>query len=89
VCVQCRLYNATISDHCDEPLARGQVREIDRANFCDYFEPSPTAYRARSGSAVEQAKSDLAGLFGEEPAHDTSQGDAEAARSELDRLFDK
>ncbi|MGD8999338.1 MAG: hypothetical protein PVF75_02900, partial [Granulosicoccaceae bacterium] len=29
VCLQCRLYNATISDHCDEPLARGQVRETD------------------------------------------------------------
>jgi hypothetical protein len=89
VCVQCRLYNATVSDHCDEPLARGQVRETDRANFCDYFEPAPNAYRAKSGAAAEQARSELAAMFGDESVSESGPGDAEAARKELDKLFGK
>lgn len=88
VCRQCRFYNPRISDHCDEPLARGSVRETDRANFCDYFEPEPDAFQARSPAAA-QAKAKLASLFGEEEEAEGKQDGLDAARAELDKLFDK
>jgi hypothetical protein len=41
-CKNCRFYDATAYNECREPQAE-VVKEKDRANFCDFFEPSSGA----------------------------------------------
>ena len=43
VCRNCRFYEPGRPNDCQEPVAE-YVRDKDRANFCDYFEPSMLAY---------------------------------------------
>jgi hypothetical protein len=38
-CLNCRHYNPRAHNECNETQAEW-VREKDRSNFCDYFEPS-------------------------------------------------
>ncbi|MGE0482979.1 MAG: hypothetical protein AB7Q81_02470 [Gammaproteobacteria bacterium] len=84
VCKQCRFFNARVSDGCDEPLAGG-VSNKERANFCDYFTAvSPAADTASDMEA--RARADLDALFGG-GSGGTSSTDADANRSELERLF--
>lgn len=91
VCRQCQFYNPKISDKCDEPLAAGQVREIDRANFCDYFQAKEDAFEASDASAADAARAELEALFGvgdDSPANPgASPTTADEAQSELDKLF--
>lgn len=84
VCRQCRLFNAHTSEHCDEPRAE-HPRQLDTANFCDYFSPSVNAYRAPK-TAKEADKAALDALFGGagEPAATPT-----AAHKALDDLFNK
>ena len=44
VCRNCRFYAPGRANDCFEPIAE-PVRDKERANFCDYFEPSASAYR--------------------------------------------
>lgn len=37
-CVHCRFFDASRNNQCAEPQAEW-VKDKDRANFCDYFEP--------------------------------------------------
>lgn len=62
-CLNCGLYNRSAHNECDEPQAEW-VRDKDRANFCDYFEPRRGARKgaARSGTA-EEARARFEGLF--------------------------
>ncbi len=85
VCRLCRFYNPSVSDACDEPVAAA-VTNKERANFCDYLEPSPHAFRGSGGTTDDTARAALNALFGE--AADTpADADAAHSRSELDRLF--
>jgi hypothetical protein len=63
VCRMCEFYDTTIAKHCREPIAE-EVKDKVRANFCDYFRPTPAAYRPDQLSAAEQAKAQLEALFG-------------------------
>ena len=83
VCKQCRFYNPRVSDGCDEPIAGG-VANKERANFCDYFIAVSPAGGAAGDNA--RARADLDALFGD-GADDAASSDAEASRSELERLF--
>lgn len=83
VCRQCTLFNPQTSEHCDEPRAE-HPRQLDSANFCDYFRPSAKAYRAAK-SASHADKSALDTLFGGASAPATSA----SARDALDDLFKK
>lgn len=87
VCRLCEFYNKKLSDKCNEPLAAGQVREVDRANFCDYFKPKPDAFQASDYSAADKAHDELASLFGAKTDSITVSGNADKARSELEKLF--
>ena len=49
VCKNCRFYDVTAYNECKEPSA-DVVREKDRANYCDYFEPG--------GGSFEKSKRD-------------------------------
>ena len=44
VCRNCRFYQPGRPNDCQEPVAE-PVRDKDRANFCDYFEPGSDTYR--------------------------------------------
>ena len=63
----CRYYDAQVPKACGEDDAE-EVKEKERANFCDYFKPSANAYVPGFRAASAQAETQLASLFGEEPA---------------------
>jgi predicted RNA-binding Zn-ribbon protein involved in translation (DUF1610 family) len=72
ICLNCRFYTPGAHWDCRENIP-DQVREKDRANFCDYFSLSDSgnstdAARTRDAAKqkAEQAKSRLDNLFGNE-----------------------
>ncbi len=94
VCRMCRHYNPAVPRACTEDDAL-DVRDKDRANFCDYFKPSPDAGDSAEWRAEQKAREQLKALFGEdsggtEPAAGdaTSTADAEALRR-AEALFRK
>lgn len=94
VCRLCKFYDARAGSGCDEPRAE-EVRDKERANFCDYFKPRLDAYTATDDSQARKAKADLEALFGVEVGKPTSEqshqnasaAESEAAREQLGRLF--
>lgn len=63
VCRMCEFYDTTVARHCRETIAE-EVKDKLRANFCDYFRPTPSAYRPVGTSAADRAKAELEALFG-------------------------
>jgi hypothetical protein len=59
----CVDYDTRVAKHCREPTAE-EVREKDRANFCDHFKPRPGAYTPPNRGEIERAQSELERLFG-------------------------
>lgn len=91
VCKLCEWYSTAVAKHCREPIAE-EVKDKERANFCDYFKPRPDAYSNAAQTAAEKAKSELEVLFGggaqaSPKANEPSA--AERARAELEALFGK
>ena len=87
VCKLCEWYSIGVAKHCREPIAE-EVRDKERANFCDYFRPRENAYSDAGVTAAAQAKADLEALFGgAKPASATSAADQ--AKAQLDALFGK
>lgn len=62
VCKLCEFYDTSKAHHCREPIAE-EVRDKERANFCDYFKPKPDAYSDRQQSQAAQARAALEALF--------------------------
>lgn len=59
VCRNCRFYSPGRPNDCHEPIAE-PVTDKARANFCDYFEPSPDCFQAAPDSdALRAAAEDL------------------------------
>lgn len=88
VCKLCEWYSIAVAKHCREPIAE-EVKDKERANFCDYFKPKPDAYSTVGTNAASRAKSDLDALFGAGKPADVQPSAAEKARAELDSLFKK
>lgn len=63
VCRMCEFYDTTVARHCRETIAE-EVKDKLRANFCDYFRPTPSACRPDGTSAADRAKAELEALFG-------------------------
>jgi hypothetical protein len=63
VCKLCEFYDIGKAKHCKEVIAE-DVRDKDRANFCDYFKPKANAYTNKQHSDAERARAELEGLFG-------------------------
>jgi hypothetical protein len=59
----CVFFDTGVAKHCRETVAE-EVRDKIRANFCDYFRPTPDAYKPERESAAERAAAELAALFG-------------------------
>jgi hypothetical protein len=62
-CRLCRFYDTGKAKHCAEPVAE-EVKDKASANFCDYFSPTPDAYRPDALSAADRARAELEALFG-------------------------
>jgi len=62
VCKLCRFYDVTVAKQCREPIAE-EVRDKERANFCDYFEVRLNAYSKQPQDAAEKARAALEELF--------------------------
>lgn len=90
VCKLCEWYHTSVAKHCREPIAE-EVKDKERANFCDYFKPRPNAYSNVAQSAAEKAKNELETLFGgSKKAPDAPEPSAaERARAELEAMFKK
>lgn len=59
VCRNCRFFLPGRANDCVEPVAEF-VSDKQRANFCDYFEPSADCHQAAAdGDALRQAADDL------------------------------
>lgn len=59
-CRNCKFYDPYAHDECREPMAE-QVRDKERANYCDYFVPG--AQDTGQANAAEIAKAKLDALF--------------------------
>jgi hypothetical protein len=86
VCRLCCYYDTSKAKHCQEPIAE-EVRDKERANFCDYFAPRPGAYETRSRDEAAAARAALDGLFGSGSKQDTGVSAEEEARRALEDLF--
>lgn len=82
VCRMCRFYDTSVAKACREPIAE-EVRDKERANFCDYYSPRADAYVAPDGAA-ERARAELESLFG-----DGKQRDESSPEDRLSDLFKK
>ena len=63
VCKLCEFYDTGKAKHCREPIAE-EVRDKERANFCDYFRPRPGAFSGQQQTDADRARSELEKLFG-------------------------
>jgi hypothetical protein len=90
VCKMCEWYSIAVAKHCREPIAE-EVKDKERANFCDYFKPRPNAWSDAGTTAATKAKGELDALFAGRAADTTATAPsaADRARSELDALFRK
>jgi hypothetical protein len=89
VCKLCEWYSIAVAKHCREPIAE-EVKDKERANFCDYFKPLPGAYSAAGLDAAARAKQELEAMFGgKAQGAPPAPSAAERAKAELDALFKK
>lgn len=88
VCKLCEFYDIAVAKHCREPIAE-EVKDKERANFCDYFKPRPGAHSEAGATEAAKARSQLDALFGAKPAQSSPPSAADQARQQLDALFGK
>ena len=87
VCKLCCFYDITVAKHCRETIAE-EVRDKQRANFCDYFVVNYQAYQPVAAGNSSRAALDT--LFGNKP--EPSNNDSTSVnlqRNALDDLFKK
>lgn len=63
VCKMCVDYDTSYAHHCREPIAE-EVKDKERANFCDFFRPKPDVYVAQDTTEADDAMETLEDLFG-------------------------
>lgn len=92
----CRKLDARYTSGCSDDRT-DPPEDKGRANFCEYFSPSPNAYSAAEAAEAARAKARLDALFGggteegEGAAPESPQpefdSETERARQELEKLF--
>lgn len=85
VCKFCEFHDPQVAKQCREPVAE-EVKDKERANFCDYFKPDPGAYQPKDASEADRAKAGLDALFG---GASLATPRSTSARDALDELFRK
>ncbi len=86
VCKLCEWYSTSVAKHCRETVAE-EVKDKERANFCDYFKPRPDAWSNAPQDEAAKAKASLEALFGGAAPAPVSASDK--ARADLEALFKK
>lgn len=81
VCKMCLSYAPQLADQCTQDDAE-DVREKAQANFCDYFQPSATAYAPGRMSGHERSEAELEALFGAGGASTPAEPDADSAQAD-------
>lgn len=82
VCRMCVEYDTSKAKHCREPIAE-EVKDKERANFCDYFKPRAAAYKPPDTAETTRSRAGLDALFG----GGAKPASADDARSRLDDFF--
>jgi hypothetical protein len=88
VCKLCEWYSLAVAKHCREPIAE-EVKDKERANFCDYFKPKPGAHSTQGTTEATQSKAALDALFGGSRETGSAPSAADKARTDLEALFKK
>jgi len=86
VCRFCRYYKPSLSTKCDHDLAE-PAREVDIANFCQYFTINSQAYIAKNTDMARQAEEKLAALFGDEGGAEKHMTASDDPMEKLKSLF--
>jgi hypothetical protein len=73
VCKMCKEFDGRNS--CNEPIAE-DVTDREKANFCDYFSPSGYIFLKTTREKQQDAKAQLAALFGDVPEVDNPSYDS-------------
>ena len=80
VCRMCRHYDREVPRMCREDDAE-DVADKEKVNFCEWFEPTASAFDPARAAATTRAEAELQALFGEGPEA-TDVGDDPARRAE-------
>lgn len=91
VCRACLFYDTQVAKQCRETIAE-EVQDKLRANFCDYFQLRPNAYRPPDDREARAARNQLESLFGGTSAEaatgaDEVKSSEQRAREALESLF--
>lgn len=86
VCRMCEHYDPAVTKACREDGA-DEVREKQRANFCDWFRPSARAFDAALAGEAQRAAASLNALFGGDRPGPSSGGEENLSAAE--KLFRK
>lgn len=86
VCRMCLHYDPAVARQCREDDAE-EVKDKERPNFCDYFQPSVAAFESSAIDAEREARRQLDGLFGEAAESGSDRDDD--PRAAADALFRK
>ena len=95
VCRMCEFFDPQITQGCHEPMAE-EIKEKERANFCNYFQLRPNAFQPVETGTTDKAHTELDALFGTALDEDTARpadagssapSDSDHTREELEHLF--
>jgi len=78
VCRMCVNYAPRLPTGCAEQDAE-EVRIKDRANFCDWYRPSASAYTGAESAEERRAREQLAAMFGEAAPGSLGTGSTDAS----------
>jgi hypothetical protein len=67
VCRMCEFYNPRLPTSCAQEDAP-EVGDKQKANFCDFFVPSPNAFDPSDLRAAQDSEARVRALFADEPA---------------------
>ena len=81
----CTFYDPHVPRKCREDDAE-EVKEKERANFCDYFKPGADVFDGKLATEENKARDELAALFGDDSVED--KGDKpDNDLTDADKLF--
>lgn len=87
-CRMCRKYEPKYISKCGDDRA-DPPQNKQGANFCDWFSPNPNAYSGKEKSLENQARQNLAALFGGASAGGQGQLAGDAKRCEAGAELEK
>ena len=84
-CRLCQNWNSTLRTGCNEIRAE-DVTDLEKANFCNWFDPSPDVYQAQNEQELQSARAQLDSLFEDKSAKYTSSAEQNTDQ-QLEKMF--